>query len=202
MAEHRSDPFVKSARETGFVARSAYKLLEIDEKFHIFQGVHSVLDLGAAPGGWSQVASSRMGHGVIIAVDLLPMAAQEGVECLQGDFRDPEIWSKVEQKLKFQTFDLVISDLSPNISGIRAKDQAESVNLIEDAWESARPLLRKGGDFCIKVFEGEGISEYRRELRTHFQAVHNFKPKSSRPRSRELYLVAKGHHPHSRESDG
>lgn len=188
---HVNDEFVKRAQKDGYRSRAVYKLLEIQEKDRLMKPGQVVVDLGAAPGGWSQVAEKIIGgKGQVIALDILPMDAIAGVEFIQGDFREEEPLEQLRELLKGRQVDLVISDLAPNITGTAAVDQPRAMYLCELALAFARESLRPGGDFVVKAFHGEGFEEYVRELRTSFKRVVTRKPKASRPRSREVYLVA------------
>jgi 23S rRNA (uridine2552-2'-O)-methyltransferase len=192
MHEHVTDPWVKEATRLGYRSRAAFKLLELAEKDHLLRPGMSVVDLGAAPGSWSQVLRSRLGPSArIVAIDLLPMEPLRGVEFIQGDFREPEGLAAVEKALAGRQADLVISDLSPNISGIDAADQARAVHLGELALEFARQWLQPGGDLVVKAFQGGGFTDLQRAMQREFEKLHVRKPKASRDRSREVYLVGK-----------
>lgn len=193
----RKDPYVKKAQQEGWRARSAFKLMELDDADHIFKKAKSVVDLGAAPGGWVQVAKARLGaDGRVFALDILPMEPIEDVVFLQGDFREKEVLEAFEASLSEAGLDgqvdVVLSDMAPNISGIGPSDQAKSMYLAELALDFARTWLGTGGFFVVKVFQGAGFDEFLTEVRRSFQAVKVRKPKASRPESREVYLVAKG----------
>jgi 23S rRNA (uridine2552-2'-O)-methyltransferase len=193
MAEHVNDPWVKEAARRGYRSRAAFKLLELAEKDKLFRPGMSVVDLGAAPGSWTQVLRERLGgKAVIVALDLLPMAPVEGVTFVQADFREDEGLATLEKVLGGRKLDLVVSDLSPNLSGIEAADQARAVLLGELALEFGKSWLQPGGDLVVKAFQGEGFAELRRALEGSFAKVHVRKPKASRDRSREVYLVGKG----------
>lgn len=194
--EHFNDFYVKQAKKSGYRSRAAFKLLEINEKDHLLKPGITAVDLGAAPGGWSQVASQVMsGNGRIFALDILPMASLAGVEFLQGDFNDDAVATELIKRIDNGLVDLVMSDLAPNISGIAAIDQPRSFQLSEQAYEFARQVLRPGGNFLVKVFQGEGFAAFLKELRARFSKVNIRKPKSSRGRSQEVYLVAIGFQP-------
>ena len=194
LREHEEDEFVKRARKEGYRSRASYKLLEIDDKFQLLRPGLSVVDLGAAPGGWSQVAMRRMsGRGTVVALDLLAMEAIDGVNFIQGDFTEDEPLERLVAALGDRPADLVISDMAPNLSGVKDIDQPRAAYLVELAIDLADQVLGPGGAFVAKCFEGEGIDEIRRALRDRFERCHNFKPKASRGRSREIYLVACGH---------
>lgn len=188
---HVNDEFVKRAQKDGYRSRAVYKLLEVQEKDRLMKPGQIIVDLGAAPGGWSQVAEKIVGDkGQVIALDILPMDAITGVEFIQGDFRDDESLAQLRRLLSGRQVDLVISDMAPNITGTTAVDQPRAMYLCELALAFARESLRPGGGFVVKVFHGEGFEEYVRELRRSFKRVVTRKPKASRPKSREVYLVA------------
>jgi len=188
-----NDPYVKRARADGYRARAAYKLQELDEKDGLFARVTRVVDLGAAPGSWSQIAVERMnGAGLVIALDILPMEPIDGVEFLLGDFREDEVLERLEQALQGEPVDLVLSDMAPNLSGIGPSDQARSVHLAELALAFARDWMKPSGCLVIKVFQGAGFDDLLRDLRQAFRTVKVRKPAASRSASREVYLVARG----------
>ncbi len=192
LQEHFDDHYVKQAQKDGYRSRACYKLLEIQKKDQLIKKGMCVVDLGAAPGSWSQVAAALVGdQGRVLASDILPMDALAGVEFFQGDFREDGVLQQLLAATGGQPIDLVISDMAPNISGERAVDQPRAMYLTELALDFAVQVLKPGGDFLIKVFQGEGIEEYRRLLRDNFQSVKTRKPEASRPRSREIYLLAK-----------
>lgn len=193
MREHINDPFVQLAQKEGRRSRAAYKLLEIDARDHLLKPGIVVVDLGATPGGWSQVAAGKVGRsGKIIALDLLPLDPLAGVEFIQGDFRDDAVLQQLEGLLQGRPVDLVISDMSPNISGIASADQARAMHLAELAMEFALEHLKPGGSFLVKVFQGAGFEDFYRLMRSRFAKVATRKPKASRDRSCELYLLATG----------
>ena len=193
ITEHVNDPWVKEATRLGYRSRAAFKLIELAEKDGLFRPGMSVVDLGAAPGSWTQVLRQRLGRqAAIVAVDLLPMEPVPGVTFVQADFRDEDGLAKLENVLDGRKVDLVVSDLSPNLSGVGVADQARSVHLGELALEFSRSWLQPGGDLVIKAFQGEGFAEFRRALEAHFAKVYVRKPQASRDRSREVYVVAKG----------
>jgi 23S rRNA (uridine2552-2'-O)-methyltransferase len=192
MAEHVNDPWVKEATRLGYRSRAAFKLIEIDERDRLMRPGMRVADLGAAPGSWSQVMRERLGpKGTIFAIDILPMAPLPGVTIVQADFREDEGLDALEMALGGAKLDLVVSDLSPNLSGVEAADQARSIHLGELALEFAEAWLQPGGDLVVKAFQGGGFAEFRRVLEGRFSKVYVRKPKASRDRSREVYLVAK-----------
>lgn len=188
-----SDPYVKRAQEQGLRSRAAYKLLEIQEKDRLIRPGMWVLDLGAAPGSWSQIAVRMVGHeGRVLALDLLEMEPIAGVTLLRGDFREEAALAELRRELAGSLVDLILSDMAPNLSGTSAVDQPRSLYLAELALDLARELLKPGGGLVVKFFQGEGFDRYVRELRSSFAQVSSRKPKASRPASRELYLVGKG----------
>jgi 23S rRNA (uridine2552-2'-O)-methyltransferase len=194
--EHGTDEFVRRAREAGLRSRAAFKLMEIDERDHLLKPGMTVVDLGAAPGAWSVYARDRVGAGGrVLAVDLLPLEPIPGVEFIQGDFGDDVVFQDLLGRLGEQAVDLVLSDMAPNISGITAVDQARSMGLAELALDFAERTLRPGGAMLIKVFQGQGYPEYLRMLQQRFERVVTRKPKASRGRSREIYLLALGIRP-------
>jgi len=196
MQEHVNDHWVKEANRLGYRSRAAFKLIEVAEKDRLFRPGITVVDLGSAPGSWAQVLHERLGpRAHIVAIDLLPMAPVRGVTFVQGDFREPEGLAAVEAALAGRRADLVVSDLAPNLSGVESADQARSVHLGELALEFACARLQPGGDLVVKAFQGEGFQEFQREMQRHFDKVYARKPKASRDRSREVYLVAKGLRP-------
>ena len=191
MHEHVSDFYVKQAKKHGYRSRAAYKLLEIIERDRIIKPGMTIVDLGAAPGSWSQVASDTMqGKGLIIALDILEMLPLQGVEFIQQDFREESAMIKLKEKLGNKQPDLVISDMAPNISGIVASDQAKSMHLAQLALIFAVEQLNLDGNFLVKVFQGGDFDSYLREVRSHFKSVVIRKPKASRDLSNELYLLA------------
>jgi len=189
----RNDPWVKKAQAEGWRARAAFKLLELDRQSSLFAGAKVVVDLGAAPGSWSQVARRCLpADARVIALDILPMAPIAGVEVIEGDFRESEALAELERLLAGARVDLVMSDMAPNISGIAASDQARSMHLAELALTFAQDWLDQKGRFVVKVFQGEGFDGFLAELRRSFIEVKVRKPEASRPDSREVYLVARG----------
>ncbi|WP_316365702.1 23S rRNA (uridine(2552)-2'-O)-methyltransferase RlmE [Candidatus Thiodiazotropha sp. CDECU1] len=188
---HFKDEYVKQAQKAGYRSRAAFKLLEIQQKDRIFKPGMKVVDLGAAPGGWCQVARELVGEkGRIVAMDILPMDPIAGVEFIQGDFRESQPLEALEKCLDGEAVDLVISDMAPNVTGVTSVDQPRSIYLCELAHDFAREVLKPGGCFVVKVFQGEGFDAYLKALRSDFERVVSRKPSSSRAKSREVYLVA------------
>ena len=193
--EHVHDPYVKLAQKQGYRARAAFKLLEINEKDKLITADTVLADLGSAPGSWSQVAMESIGpRGRVFAMDILPMEPVKGVEFIQGDFREEEVLQQLVDLLNGQKLDLVISDIAPNMSGNTVTDQARSFYLCELAYDFAINHLKPGGHFLIKVFQGAGYQEYVKLLRESFAEVVVRKPKASRDRSNEIYLLARKLH--------
>ena len=193
LADHEDDEFVKRARIEGYRSRASYKLLEIDDKYKILKSGHRVVDLGSAPGGWSQVAIKRVGHkGQVVALDLLEMPPVEGVTFIQGDFTEDEPVQAILALTGESGIDLVISDMAPNLSGIRDIDQPKAMYLVELAHELATRVLVRKGSLLVKCFEGEGVESIRSLFSDSFTQVINVKPKASRGRSREIYILARG----------
>ncbi|KPK57360.1 MAG: 23S rRNA (uridine(2552)-2'-O)-methyltransferase RlmE [Gammaproteobacteria bacterium] len=194
VSEHESDEFVRRARQEGWRSRAVFKLEEIQRKDHILRPGMVVVDLGAAPGGWSQYARHVMGdRGEVFAVDILPMDPVAGVTYIQGDFCDEKVLEELKDALEGKNVDLVLSDMAPNISGITAVDQPRAMYLAELALDFARSHLVAGGALVAKVFQGEGFQEFIRELRASFGSVRTRKPAASRARSREVYAVARNY---------
>ena len=193
LKEHFDDHYVKQAKEQGYRSRASFKLIALDEKDKLFKPGMTVVDLGAAPGGWSQIAAERVGdHGRVVASDILPMDGMAGVEFVQGDFTEEEVLQQILSALGDEPADLVISDMAPNMSGMSAVDQPAAMYLVELALDMAREVLKPGGNFVAKVFQGEGFDQYLQDMRTSFNKVVTRKPDSSRARSREVYLLGKG----------
>ena len=189
---HFNDNYVKEAQQLGYRSRAVFKLLEIQEKDNLVRPGHVVVDLGAAPGGWSQIAKDLAGdEGMVFALDILPMDPIAGVHIIEGDFREQGPFDKLLAMLDGRSVDLVISDMAPNISGVAAVDQPRSMYLCELALEFARQTLRPGGDFLVKVFQGEGFDEFFRQMRESFGKVVTRKPQASRSKSREVYLLGR-----------
>jgi 23S rRNA (uridine2552-2'-O)-methyltransferase len=193
MSEHVNDPYVQLAQKEGYRSRAAYKLLEIDEKDKLIKPGMIVVDLGATPGGWSQIAARKVGDsGKVIALDLLPLHPIPGVEFIQGDFREDDVLAQLEQALGGRQIGLVISDMAPNISGVGVADQARAMYLCELALDFSVQHLKPEGSFLIKVFQGAGFEEYLKAMRSRFAKVVSRKPKASRDRSSEVYLLGMG----------
>lgn len=196
LREHHSDRFVQKAREEGYRSRASYKLLDLARADRLIRPGDTVVDLGAAPGGWSQVAAELAGErGTVVASDILPMDALPGVLFVQGDFSEEAVLEQVLAVLGERRADLVMSDMAPNMSGIRDVDQPRAMLLAELALDFARKTLRPGGRFLCKVFHGEGFDGFIRELRGCFASVVTRKPDASRGRSREVYVVAREFRP-------
>jgi len=193
MREHVRDPFVQLAQKEGYRSRAAYKLLEIDAKDHLLKPGTVVVDLGATPGGWSQVAAARVGSGGrVIALDLLPLDHLSGVDFIEGDFREETVLKQLEEFLQGKPVGLVISDMAPNISGVASADQARAMHLAELAMEFALEHLKPDGSFLVKVFQGAGFEDFLKLMRSRFSRVVTRKPKASRDRSSEVYLLGSG----------
>ena len=196
LEEHFSDPYVRRAKDAGLRSRAAFKLEELDASDRLIAPGAVIVDLGAAPGGWSQYAARRLGgKGRVFALDLLPMDAIPGVDFLQGDFREQSVLEKLQAELGGRPVDLVLSDMAPNISGVDVVDQARAADLEALALDFARQVLGPDGAFVMKVFQGAGFQEVLADARKSFQAVRMRKPKASRARSSETYLVARGRRP-------
>ncbi|MGH8125987.1 MAG: 23S rRNA (uridine(2552)-2'-O)-methyltransferase RlmE [Rhodanobacteraceae bacterium] len=193
LKEHFGDEYVKRAQAQGFRSRAAFKLDELLERDRLLKPGMAVVDLGAAPGGWSQLVRQRLGDsGKIVALDILPMQGIGGVEFIQGDFRDETVFQALRDRLQGTPVDLVLCDMAPNISGIEASDQARAMHLVELATDFAYKCLRPGGSLLVKLFQGRGFDEYLRDLRGGFARVTLRKPKASRARSSEVYALATG----------
>ncbi len=192
LTRQQKDPYVKQAQQSHYRSRAVYKLIEIDEKDHLFQQGQIVIDLGAAPGSWSQYVSEKIGHqGRLIAVDVLPMDPIDNTLFIKGDFTEQPVVEQCWQAINHDKADLVISDMAPNLSGIRATDQTRSLYLAELSFDLAKNVLRQGGDMLVKLFEGEGTDLYRQGLKEHFGKIIVRKPKASRDDSREFYVLAR-----------
>ncbi|WP_019520767.1 23S rRNA (uridine(2552)-2'-O)-methyltransferase RlmE [Faucicola boevrei] len=191
MKEHLDDHYVKLAQRDGYRARAAYKLLEINDKLQLIKKGMTVVDLGSAPGSWSQVAGKLVGDsGKLIASDILPMDTLENVTFIQGDFREQTIFDKIMAEVADKKVDVVLSDMAPNTSGFASVDQPRMIYLCELAVDFASQVLNEGGSLIIKVFQGEGSDELRKQMQQTFNKVRSIKPKASRARSKEMYWVA------------
>jgi 23S rRNA (uridine2552-2'-O)-methyltransferase len=192
LRRHVNDPYVKKAQLEGYRSRSAYKLIELNEKDRLIKPNMFLLDLGSAPGGWSQVASKLIGrNGRVLATDILPMEPIKNVDFVQGDFTDEAVVAHLMETLGGEKFDLIISDIAPNITGIDSADQASSMYFLELALDTVRKTLKPGANFVAKMFQGSGSDAYLKELRTSFEKVLTRKPGASRAESREVFIVAK-----------
>lgn len=193
LKEHFSDPFVKQAQSQGWRSRAVFKLEELLDRHRLLRPGMVVVDLGAAPGGWSQMVRQRLGDGGrVVALDILPMQSIAGVEWLQGDFREEAVVQSLRTMLGGSPADLVLSDMAPNMSGVDVADQARAMDLAELAHEFAAVHLKPGGAFLVKLFQGRGFDEYLKSLRAGYERVSIRKPKASRARSAEAYAVATG----------
>ena len=193
LREHVNDPYVQRARAEGYRSRASFKLMEIDQRDRLIRQGEVVVDLGATPGGWSQVAARRMqGKGRVIALDLLEMEALQGVDFIHGDFREPDVLLRLEAMLAGDKVGLVLSDMAPNMSGILVTDQARVMHLAELGLEFSRNWLKPEGVFLVKVFHGYGYEDFVREMRAAFRTVSSRKPGASRDRSTEVYLLGRG----------
>ncbi|MGR8931097.1 MAG: 23S rRNA (uridine(2552)-2'-O)-methyltransferase RlmE [Gammaproteobacteria bacterium] len=193
MQEHFHDEYVKKAQALGYRSRAVFKLIEIQEKDKIIRPGMNIVDLGAAPGGWSEYARKLVGkNDKVIALDLLEMEPIPGVDFIQGDFREDEVLEKLHNLLDGQSVHLLLSDMAPNMSGNKEMDQPRAIYLGELALDAANGILVKGGTFLIKMFQGAGFDEYNNQVKQHFKSVVIRKPKASRARSNEVYILAKG----------
>ena len=193
MAEHFEDEYVKMAQAQGYRSRAVFKLKEIQEKDQLIKPGMNIVDLGAAPGGWSQFARQLLGKkNKLIALDILPMDALEGVDFIQGDFREESVMEELFIALEGLPVDLVMSDMAPNMSGNKGVDQPRAIYLVELALDTAKTVLTKNGSFLVKLFHGEGFEAIHSEIQRSFTKVAIRKPKASRPRSNEVYILAKG----------
>ena len=194
MQEHFDDEYVKMAQAQGYRSRAVFKLKEINERDHLIKTGMNIVDLGAAPGGWSQLARQLMGaQGQLIALDILPMEPLEGVVSILGDFREESVLNALYAQLAGAPVHLVMSDMAPNMSGNKATDQARSIYLGELALDMAKTVLTKQGAFLVKLFQGEGFDAFHKEVQAVFSQVLIRTPKASRPRSNEVYILAKGY---------
>jgi 23S rRNA (uridine2552-2'-O)-methyltransferase len=193
LRRHVNDPFVKQAQVDGYRSRSAYKLIELNDKDRLIKPGMRVMDLGSAPGGWSQVAGKLVGKkGRVLATDILPMDPVMNTDFIQGDFTDEKVVQELLAWLGSEKFDLIISDIAPNITGIDSADQAGSMYFLDLALDTVRKALKPGANFAAKMFQGSGSDDYVKELRKSFEKVVIRKPAASRAQSREVYIVAKG----------
>ena len=193
LQEHVNDPYVKQAQQDGYRSRASYKLIQLNERDKLIRPGMLIVDLGSAPGGWSQVAGKLVGaKGKVVATDILPMEPVKNVDFILGDFTEEAVLNQILARLERRKPDLILCDIAPNISGIDVADQASSIYLVELALDLARQVLKPKGDFVAKVFQGAGSEAYLKELRAAFQKLAIRKPAASRPRSREVYVVARG----------
>ncbi|BBB31562.1 23S rRNA (uridine(2552)-2'-O)-methyltransferase RlmE [Neptunomonas japonica] len=193
LKEHFDDSYVKLAKEKGYRSRASFKLLDIQEKDNLFKKGMTVVDLGAAPGGWSQIAAELVGDsGRVVASDILPMDSLAGVEFVQGDFTEESVLNEILAVMDGDLADLVISDMAPNMSGMNSIDQPAAMYLVELALAMAKDVLKPKGNFVAKVFQGEGFDQYLMDVRANFDRVVTRKPDSSRARSREVYIIGRG----------
>jgi 23S rRNA (uridine2552-2'-O)-methyltransferase len=193
LARHVKDEFVKRARKEGARSRATYKLEELDRRDHLLHPGMLVVDLGAAPGGWSQYARGRVGtSGRVLALDVLPMKVLPGVEFIEGDFTEPPVLDLLMERLQGKQADLVISDMAPNMTGVASVDQARSIGMAELALDFADKSLKPGGCFLVKTFQGSGFNELYAQMRRRFERLITRKPQASRSESREIYLLGKG----------
>ena len=191
--EHNSDFYVSQAIKLGYRSRASFKIIEIQEKYKIFKKDMFIVDLGAAPGGWSQQIVKYIGdNGKLIALDLLDMPPLAGVDFIQGDFSSDQTFEQLNTLVNYKKIDSIVSDMAPNMSGNKTSDQAKSIHLLELALDFAKENLVAKGSFVTKIFQGQGSDEYIKQVKEHFNKVTQFKPKSSRPRSREIYIIAQG----------
>ncbi|MDP5030274.1 MAG: 23S rRNA (uridine(2552)-2'-O)-methyltransferase RlmE [Paraglaciecola sp.] len=194
LQEHFADKYVQQAKKQGLRSRAVFKIEEIHQKDNLIREGMTVVDLGAAPGGWSQYAANLVGDdGIVVACDILAMDSLAGVEFLQGDFREEAVLNELLNKIGGKNVDVLMSDMAPNMSGNDAADQAKSMYLVELALDMCHQVLKRNGSFIVKVFMGEGFDEYFKAVKQAFTVVKTRKPESSRARSREVYLVATGY---------
>lgn len=193
LKEHFDDEYVRRSQQDGYRSRAIYKLIEIDEKDHLVKPGMTVIDLGAAPGGWSEYCVKKLGKkGTMVALDILPMEPIDGVAIIEGDFREDAVFEQLMAIMGNDKADLVISDMAPNISGMGSVDMPRAYHLCELALDLARQVLKPGGALLVKLFQGEGFEAYNKELKSSFSRVVMRKPKASRARSREIYALATG----------
>jgi len=193
LKEHFDDEYVRRSQQDGYRSRAIYKLIEIDKKDRLIKPGMTIIDLGAAPGGWSEYCVKKLGkNGTVVALDILPMEPIEDVTIIQGDFREDAVFEKLMAVMNNERADLVISDMAPNISGMESVDMPRAYYLCELALDFARQVLKPGGGLLVKLFQGEGFEAYNKELKASFSRVVMRKPKASRARSREIYALATG----------
>jgi len=193
LKEHFDDEYVRRSQKDGYRSRAIYKLIEIDQKDRLVKSGMTIIDLGAAPGGWSEYCVKKLGKkGTMVALDILPMEPIDGVTILLGDFREDEIFEELMSQMNNEQADLVISDMAPNISGMGSVDMPRAYYLCDLALDLARQVLKPGGGLLVKLFQGEGFEDYNKALKSSFSKVVMRKPKASRPRSREIYALATG----------
>lgn len=193
LKEHFDDEYVRRSQQDGYRSRAIYKLIEIDEKDRLIKSGMTVIDLGAAPGGWSEYCVKKLGkNGTIVALDVLPMEPIDGVAIVEGDFREDAVFEELMAIMGNDKSDLVISDMAPNISGMGSVDMPRAYYLCELALDLSRQVLKPGGALLVKLFQGEGFEAYSKELKASFSKVVMRKPKASRARSREIYALATG----------
>lgn len=193
MQEHFDDPYVKMAQAQGYRSRAVFKLKEINDKDNLIKSGMNIVDLGAAPGGWSQFARQLLGkNGRLVALDILPMEPLDGVDMIIGDFREESVLNELFTVLNNEPIHFVMSDMAPNMSGNKSTDQARAMYLCELALDTAKTVLAKNGSFLVKIFQGEGFEAYFKDVGQAFNSVVIRKPKASRPRSNEVYILAKG----------
>jgi len=193
LKEHFDDEYVRRSQQDGYRSRAIYKLIEIDNKDYLVRPGMTVIDLGAAPGGWSEYCVKKLGkNGTMVALDILPMEPIDGVTIIEGDFREDAVFEQLMAEMNNKQADLVISDMAPNISGMGSVDMPRAYYLCELALDLARQVLKPGGSLLVKLFQGEGFEAYNKELKSSFARVVMRKPKASRARSREIYALATG----------
>jgi 23S rRNA (uridine2552-2'-O)-methyltransferase len=193
LKEHFDDEYVRRSQQDGYRSRAIYKLIEIDKKDHLIKPGMTIIDLGAAPGGWSEYCVKKLGkNGTVVALDILPMEPIDEVTIIEGDFREDAVFEELMAVMNNERADLVISDMAPNISGMESVDMPRAYHLCELALDLARQVLKPGGGLLVKLFQGEGFEAYNKELKTSFSKVVMRKPKASRARSREIYALATG----------
>ncbi len=198
MQRHLSDPYVKQAQKDGYRSRAAYKMKEIQEKYKLIKPGMTVIDLGAAPGSWSELLISWVGKkGKVYALDLLPIAPILGVECIQGDIQDPAVMADLKERMAGALADVVLSDIAPNISGNASVDASRSAYLWDMCFEAVQEIAKEGSAFCIKVFHSAGFEAFLKKIRQQYETVQIYKPKASRSQSSEVYLVARNKRPYT-----